>query len=147
MASFSVTKKTETNTAYIHLCSDGIVRILLKRNSELNIPELKVNNLALNELVEDKKYAFLYYTEDDTVTHSSEARAFGKKNENAVPKLCTAVVVNSLAHKLVANFYLKFNKPTIPFKVFDQMNDAEKWCLKEFSNSKPAELFQSNINR
>ena len=140
MSSFSVTKKTETNTAYIHLCSDGIVRILLKRNSEINIPELKINILALNELVKNKTYSFLYYTEDNSVTHSNDARAFGKKNERSVPRLCTAVVVNSLAHKMVANFYLKFNKPAIPFKVFHQMNDAEKWCLEIYSNSQQAEL-------
>ena len=140
MSSFSVTKKTETNTAYIHLCSDGIVRILLKRNSEINIPELKRNILALNELVKNKTYSFLYYTEDNSVTHSNDARAFGKKNERSVPRLCTAVVVNSLAHKMVANFYLNFNKPTIPFKVFHQMNDAEKWCLEIYSRSLLTEL-------
>ena len=135
MSSFSVTKKTETNTAYINLCSDGIVRVLFKRNSEINISELKANNVALNELVMGNKHAFLYYTEDDTVTHSNDARAYGKQNENAVPRLCTAVVVSSLAHKLVANFYLKFNKPAIPFRVFSQMNEAEKWCLKTYAMS------------
>ena len=61
MPRFSITKKTETNTSYIHLCSDGIVRILFKSNSEITVSELKVNILALNELVKNKKYAFLYY--------------------------------------------------------------------------------------
>lgn len=140
MSSFSVTKKTETHTACIHLCSDGIVRILFKRNSVITVPELKANNVALNELVMENKYAFLYYTEDDTVTHSNDARAYGKQNENAVPRLCTAVVVNSLAHKLVANFYLKFNKPSIPFKVYNLMDDAEKWCLSVYSRAQQAEL-------
>ncbi|MBC7694847.1 MAG: hypothetical protein H7141_05295 [Burkholderiales bacterium] len=140
MSNFSVTKKTETNTAYIHLCNDGIVRILLKSNSVITVPELKLNIVALNELIQDSKYAFLYYTQDNTVTHSNDARAFGKENENAVPRLCTAVVVNSLAHKLVANFYLKFDKPTIPFKVFHKMDDAERWCLEVYSKSQKGEL-------
>ncbi len=39
----------------------------------------------------------------------------------------TAVVVDTLAYKLIANFYLKFNKPKRPYKVFSKEEEAIKW--------------------
>ena len=39
--------------------------------------------------------------------------------------------IKSLAHKILASFYLKINKPVVPTCFFNNKIDAEKW-LKSF---------------
>lgn len=51
-----------------------------------------------------------------------------------------AVLVNTLGHKLIANFYLNFYKPDFPFKVFNKINDAEAWCFEQNQKRDPRDL-------
>lgn len=124
-----ITKKTETDAAYLNLGNDGIIRVIIKRKTEVNAAVLKKLYKVFNEIENGEPYAFIYYTEDSSVTMTEEGRTFAKEEENSFPKICEAVVVTNLSHKLLANFYLRFNKPNYPFKVFSKMEDAEKWCL------------------
>lgn len=104
---------------------------MLKKRSELGSEQVRENINAYIELIEGKKYAYLFYAEDDSVIYTEEARRDAKTNENLFPKVCIAVMVKTLAHKLVANFYFKFHKPNYPFKVFDKTQDAEAWCYEQ----------------
>ncbi len=112
MPSFSVIKKTETEAAQISLCSDGIVRVMIKKKIEVNAARFEAMFKAYNELVMGEKYAFIYYAEDSTSSVSEDGREYAKKEEYSFPKICNAVVVPRLAHKLIANFYFKYNKPS-----------------------------------
>jgi hypothetical protein len=132
MAPYQVTKKRETSTALITLADDHIVRVRFKPDVEINPADLEANFVAYRELVDGHKYPFIYYAEDGSSIYSEEARNYARNNEDAFPKLCIAVVVKTLAHKLVANFYLRFNKPRTLFRVFDHMADAEDWCKGQY---------------
>jgi hypothetical protein len=140
MSCFNVTKKRETDAAQISVCSDGIIRVMFKKRTEVNQHHFKQLFDVYNELVEGERFPFLYYAEDSSVIVSEDGRAYAKNEEYSFPKVCNAVIVSNLAHKLIANFYFKFNKPSYPFRVFSKMQDAEKWCLEEFSKIQKAEL-------
>ena len=146
MASFSVTKKTETDAAQISVCSDGIIRVMLKKKTEVNAEHFEKLFKTYNELVQGQKFPFIYYAEDGSSSVSEDGRAYAKKEEYSFPKVCNAVVVTRLSHKLLANFYFKFNKPSYPFKVFNKMDEAEAWCLEQFALSeKSPELHLEHI--
>ncbi len=51
--------------------------------------------------------------------------------ENRSPVAATAVIVNSVPYTLIANFYLKFNKPKHPYKVFKNRNEALAWLKSQ----------------
>lgn len=112
----------------IELCNDGILRVMLKKNSEISFDDALENINAYAKIAQGVEYAFLITSENDTVIYTDEARKSAKKHESLFPKLCMAVVMRSLAHKLIANFYNKVFKPSFPFKVFDDLNEAELWC-------------------
>lgn len=131
MTQFSVIKKAETQIAHVSLCSDGIIRVMIKKQADIDAQQLKILFDAFNQIVEGKAYAYIYYTEDMTSNFIDDGRAFAKREEFSFPKICNAVIVTRLAHKLIANFYLKFNKPHYPYKVFNDMNEAEKWCFEQ----------------
>jgi hypothetical protein len=57
-------------------------------------------------------------------------------NENGYTYV-DAIVISNLAQKLIANFYLKFNKPPRPTKIFYDSDKAVEWILiqkKQFEN-------------
>jgi hypothetical protein len=50
-----------------------------------------------------------------------------------------AIIVKSFAHKIIANFYLKFNRPSKPTKIFTNLESAVEWTLvqvEKFDKSK-----------
>jgi hypothetical protein len=139
MPQYSVIKKVETQTASISLCDDGLVRVMLKKDAEIDLPKSQENIAAYLELINDKQYAFLFYAEDDSVIYTEEARRNAKQNEAAFDKVCAGVVIKNLAQKIVANFYLKFHQPGYPFKVFTNIEEAERWCLAQYTKHQESE--------
>ena len=131
MSNYIVIKKVETSATEISICSDGVIRIMYKKNKEIDPSVLKDLIENYNKLVEGKKYPCMHYTEDNSVTFSNDVRDYFKQNERSFPKICDAFIVKSLAQKLLANFYLKFNKPVHPSKVFNSVYEAKTWCLQQ----------------
>ena len=64
----------------------------------------------------------------DTV-FEPESRAFSASEEGLKYTMADAMVFNSMAHRLMANFYLKFNKPSRPSKAFTSIESAREWLL------------------
>jgi hypothetical protein len=144
MSSYIVIKKEETDAAYISMCSDGIIRVLFKKNKEIDPEALKVLFDKFNEMIEGISYPYMYFAEDGSVVFTTEGNAYSKQNQHLFPKVCSAFVTKSLAQRLIANFYLRINKPTHPSKLFNNQIEAEHWCfqqLEEFNNKK----YQSKV--
>lgn len=54
----------------------------------------------------------------------------GNKNTH-----CDAIVIESLSQKIIADFYVKFNKPTLPTKIFYSLDKAANWTLKQIEKN------------
>jgi len=116
--------------ASIVLREDGIVHVRYHKNIVLDIPlQLKMLE-KFNEITKGKLTPFLF-TAADGVHVTPEARDNAVKTEEDSPCNGTAVVVTNIAYLLIANFYLKFNKPKRPYKVFKDEEAAIEW-LKTF---------------
>jgi len=122
----TITKKIETEDVLIQLRSDGIVHVMFKENITLDV-ELQMKNLKLyNEICESKKHPFLF-TAFPGVTITKEARENSQNIEHLSPIGRSAVVADSLPYRIIANFYLKVNRPKNPYRVFNNENDAINW--------------------
>ena len=53
-------------------------------------------------------------------------------NKNAIAK---AIVLNNLGMRIIANFFLKFNKPVREHRIFDNELDAYFWLEKKIKAS------------
>lgn len=60
---------------------------------------------------------------------SKEAREFAITKRGHKNVLINAYVLDSLPHKILANFYIKFNKPPFPTKIFSTRKEALDWLL------------------
>lgn len=47
-----------------------------------------------------------------------------------------AIVIKNLSQKLIANFYLKFNQPGKPTKIFYSLENAIEWTLEQIEKKR-----------
>lgn len=108
---------------------DGIIRVIYLKNAEIDLAAKKDLHRKYIEFAEFKSIPMLLELEDN-VTITKEARVFARKIEPLQPFNSCAVIVNSLAYQILANFYAKFYRPTKPFKVFTNKEEAFKWLAQ-----------------
>ena len=124
-------KTIKLNEATIQCRKDGIIHVVFNEGTEVNVElQYKLLNLYI-ELCEGDKRLFMFSAHSG-VSITKEARDNSEKIESVYPAIATAVVADSVAYTLVANFYLKINKPKSPYKVFREIASAEAW-LKTFN--------------
>ena len=123
-------KKVESRVAVITKREDGILSLRFKENAIIEAEDQDHHRDFFIELAEGKKRPILFSSEPN-VTLTKEARERAAANEALTPILALAIVADSLAYKLIANFYIKFHKPLTPFKVFTSEGKAVEW-LKTF---------------
>jgi len=46
-------------------------------------------------------------------------------------RIAEAFLINSLANRLIVNFYIKFNRPSNPTKVFNHLESALEWLRSQ----------------
>lgn len=126
----NIIKEVDAEEFKVTLKSDGIVYVLFKENCVLDVP---LQDKMLKEYIavtENKLCPFIFEAEDG-INVTKEARDNAIIMEEASPCMAMAVVVNNIAYAMIGNFYLKFNKPKRPYKVFKNREDGLEW-LKQF---------------
>jgi hypothetical protein len=124
-----VIQTVELSSAKLSYCKNGILYIHFRFNDEVNL------GMALEIFEEVKKMnvplpiAHLFVLNNMTIP-SPEVRSFMVSPERQKIVKADAFVISSTNQKLIANFYLKFNKPPFPTKFFESINQAEIWISK-----------------
>ncbi|TNF50232.1 MAG: hypothetical protein EP305_00910 [Bacteroidetes bacterium] len=112
----------------IYLYDDGYIHVHFKDNTVIDVQlQDELLNIYL-ELTEGKLYRFLF-TGGEFVSITKEARYHANEIEDISPLGASAIVLSNLAHKIIADFYYRINKPKRPYKVFWSKEKAVKWLL------------------
>ena len=123
-------KEIDILEATMKLKEDGILYVYFKANIILDINLQERFLVCYHEITNGEPTPFLFES-GEGVQVTKEARENAIRIEKESPCNAMAVVVSSLAYKLIANFYFQFHKPTIPYKVFSNSTDATLW-LKNY---------------
>lgn len=108
------------------ILEDGIIEntILEGQNIEVkDVLKIKERNL---QLANEKPYALLIISENYS-TISKEAMELSASSSFKQITVAKALLVSSLPHRLICNFYIRVNKPAIPTKIFKDTNEAMNW--------------------
>lgn len=119
-------KELDYHDVNLKLRSNDIVYVTFKDNCEITI-ELQDRLLIYYRDITGGKLMHFLFLAAENVTINKEARDNAVIMEDKAMTGASAVVVNSLPYKLIANFYLQFNKPKRPYKVFSNEEDAITW--------------------
>lgn len=118
---------TEVCEAFtIRLRSDGILHSHTSDSKEFNVESLKKFNVVMGKMLDHKK-APLLITFDEFAIPPVETRKFWSKKEACPWASADAYVATTFGHKFIGNFYLKFDKPGRPTRIFSNEKEAAVW--------------------
>ena len=125
-----IQKNIKFEYANVQLLDIGIIRIEMLGGCIIDLEECVQINIAEGELLNGQLVSGLVLMlADSTTQFTSDARDFSASKEGLRFSIAEAMVVKNLAQRLIVSFYLKFNKPAVPSKAFDNEEDAIKWLL------------------
>lgn len=110
--------------------SDGIVNLHIKSNQTLTGEDTRSMVEYIGKIGNGKKLLVLITTGEYSLA-DKESREFGASKAGNEYTLAAAIVVKSLAQKLIGNAYIKVNKPIAPNALFTAEQKAIEW-LKTF---------------
>jgi hypothetical protein len=120
-------KKITTRTAEIVLGDDGIVRKKMFDDLEIDIDDSIENCKAMLALTQNSPSLVLTDWRDIALRITREAREYYAGPEISQHRVAEALLINSMAARLTANFYLKVNKPVTPTRLFTDEQKAIEW--------------------
>lgn len=94
---------------------------------EVDISEMKIIN---RQLVPQGKYALMICA-SDPFQITSEARKLSSSKDFSADRIALALVSDSSANKFMGNFFINFNKPLNPTKIFTNEQEAINWLNNE----------------
>lgn len=106
--------------------SNGILYVSISGSRPETIEDTIDAICVGNELIGFSKTPMLF-RHDDFALPSPEVRKYLAKKESNPCSIAEAYLVTTFAFKLLAQFYLKYNKPERPTKLFTNVDDAERW--------------------
>ncbi len=122
-------------TKYNHtLISDKIIKIYIHENIEINendIIQMKIEN---RRLVTIGKYALMICA-SDPFQITAEARKIASGKDYSDDRIALALVSDSSANKFLGNFFINFNKPANPTKIFTNEGEAILWLQNEIKKA------------
>ena len=125
--------KKETSNALLEY-SSNIMFVRIKEGVLLSIDSMKEQYKTQEEMVGKDIYAVLVDGSNYSLV-PQETRAF-MAAYHPQNRIATAVVSNSnLATLMLANFYLKVNKPKITTRLFNKEKEAEEWLRYRLKKS------------
>ena len=122
--------KFDFGHSVIFLREDGIIQLNCNDDVVYEIPQIKENLDCIRKIGKGKKLPVLNISGKYT-SASKDAREFTARAEFSIDCISAeAFVVNSVAQKIMANFYLRINKPKVPTAFFNNEKDAIIWLKK-----------------
>lgn len=119
-------KELDYTDVNLKLKSNNIVYVLLKDHCTLDV-DLQMRLLDYYIDITENKLMHFMFLAADNVNITKEARDNAILIEDQSMVGASALVVSSLAYKIIANFYMKVQKPKRPLKAFGNENDAVAW--------------------
>jgi len=102
------TRKTRTGMAIWR--PDAILHIVMNSGAEETLDDAITNSKIGNDMAQAPKWGILIDARG-LKSISKEARDYYAKNNETIGCTCVVILVESFYSKIIANFFLSFNKP------------------------------------
>src|ERR1700739_1495159 len=124
--SYKIIDKLELPHTKIEMRDDGIIQFFYADHAHFTMKETMELEVAVEKMTKGVIHKSLRiagkFTNLDT-----EVMKYLSRGRGTLFTLADSFVIHSLAQKILANFYLKINKPVLPTKVFNKADEAEAW--------------------
>ncbi len=117
---------TKSKKYSISICNNSYYELEIFENCEITITDIKAIATIMEQKYDKLKLPVLVLCNEFALVNN-EAMKYLAISENFPYSKSGAYVVSSIAQKILANFYLKINKPQRPTKFFNNKPDAIEW--------------------
>ena len=115
-----------TRTGKFWLEEDGIIRGIILPPAEHNLADAKENSEAVAKVAKGKKLPlFIEMVGCKSIT--SEARTHYAREQVGEEVYAVALLIGSPISRVIGNFFMGFNKPKHPVKLFTSETKAIEW--------------------
>ncbi len=121
--------KIDLQHAVLTLTDDDILIVECNDNHIFELSEIKEIVNASGELTNGRKVPTLTIPGEFSDA-TKEALEFIFSASSAEFSSSDAYLVNTLAHKILGNFYFKIKKPSVPTRLFQDKKTALNWLKK-----------------
>jgi hypothetical protein len=135
-----------TSTATYEIIEPHLFRCKMIAGSHVDLPEVDENLKVTLALANEERYAVLVDARVIT-TITAEAMQYAQRPETYRLLIAQAIVVDSLPNRLIANFIIKFHKPTSPTKLFSNEEAALIWLRNHMRKDKEKQLEKNKGNK
>ncbi len=119
-------EEIQLDFAKVSLLESGIICCEMFEFAVIGASEAKAMNDAIGVL-SNYEPALILIKGGLTVQIEKGAREFSASDEGLAYTKADALVVRSLAQRLIATFYLRINKPKKPSRLFETEGEAISW--------------------
>jgi hypothetical protein len=109
------------------LVEPGIIKLLIQEDSILDLEDVLEMRRENLKLVGGKKFCVLLDTRPGYFTTSPEAIKMMASKEYQKTRKATAIIVHSLATRIVGNFFKSLHATESPTRLFNKEEDALLW--------------------
>ena len=106
--------------------TDGIARTKVKQQAEVTLKESLENSAAVNNLYVNKKFPLLIDSRPIKSITKEARDNFSIKNRSTNIN-SFAIIIESPLSRIIGNFFMGLNKPSVPAKLFNNEQDAIAW--------------------
>jgi len=124
--SYKIIDSLQLPYAKIELRDDGIIQFFYGDHLEITMKEAKELEEAVEKITKGVVYKSLRIAGKFTNV-DMEVMKYLSRGRGTLFTLADSFVIHSLAQKILANFYLRINKPVLPTRVFNKIDEAEEW--------------------
>ena len=121
-------RELDLKTAYFKIHENGLIIMTIKSGVTLDLEDISFNRNEVLKVTGSKITVMLIEAEGHILI-TREAREESAKEEYMKYLNALAIVSDLLAHKLLGNFFIKFNKPAKPTRFFTNKNKATEWLI------------------
>jgi hypothetical protein len=125
----------ETSISILTIHPDGVGQMHFKDRITLDLVTQKEHLEGIIKITGNVHTPFVV-TAGEGVIITKEARDNAIVIEDDSPVNASGIVVSNLAYRMIADFYMKVQKPKQPYKTFTDLNKAFEWCLQFVGKSK-----------
>ncbi|MGL4597960.1 MAG: hypothetical protein ACRCYO_10540 [Bacteroidia bacterium] len=110
---------------------DGISWIVVLPDVELNLEDVTTIRSRGMETYNPEKPFYVLVDMREVADISAEAREYVAGKESAKYHSAMAMVVSSMAARILGNVYIRMNRPERPTKLFNDIDAAHVWLLEQ----------------
>ena len=122
----SQSEKFELKKFHTWMEKDGVARTVVKPDADILLQDAEENTAAVRAFYTGTKFPLLVDMRD-IKSISPEAREhFTLKGRESVVN-AFAMLISSSISRMIGNFFLNFQNPAVPVKLFNQEEEALAW--------------------